>query len=756
MKSGSVLWWNLILAAVALCVGAGCVEGAASGEQTLESSNVVAVVSDSGTNVSPVEASVETNAPLTGAPEAEVPDITTADVKPIITERPLPPTIRSNSPVADIMRLADSGVEESVLLAFVTNSTSTFSLSANDIIYLNDIGIPSSVVTTILEHDKALRAASVTNEWSAQTPVPAETANPAPQDMAPQVAEQPPPAQESPAPPPSEVTYNNFYSSLSPYGTWVDVSGYGRCWQPTAVVVNPSWQPYMNCGRWAYTDYGWYWASDYTWGWAPFHYGRWFNHYRLGWCWYPDTIWGPSWVSWRYTDAYCGWAPLPPCAWYRPGFGLTYWGSSVGVSFSFGLSAGCYSFVGWNHFYGHRPYDYAVPYGNRQHIYNQSVVATKISGNRNNVFNHGIPLEHVERATGSQIKRVAIHEVSTPLGRGVRPEKLSSDGRSLTVYRPRIPEGNREMPAAVRERTQLPAGSAAVAGDSASRPGSENRVAPSAGVAPRDAAARASRTEVTRNDTGPQRPIPATSLGRTANTVRLPARLNSGTPVVRPEASVPAQPTRSRDGRSSTSLERQGTSTAANARPQSQQNLIASADQEDSRSMQRIESTRPARQRPQTGLPNDSASQPAAPVYRAPQQQAPQVSRYGQVPNSSYQQRNRSTAEVPRYAPAPRTEIPRANVPAPSYQAPIRNYTPPQPAYQAPRAASPEVPRYSPPAQQREFRSESPRFSAPAPGPERSSPAPAPAPSQSNQRSYSPQGSSGGGNGNSRGSTQPR
>ena len=28
-----------------------------------------------------------------------------------------------------------------------------------------------------------------------------------------------------------------FYDTLAPYGTWVDVAGYGPCWQPTVVVV---------------------------------------------------------------------------------------------------------------------------------------------------------------------------------------------------------------------------------------------------------------------------------------------------------------------------------------------------------------------------------------------------------------------------------------------------------------------------------------------------------------------------------------
>ena len=35
---------------------------------------------------------------------------------------------------------------------------------------------------------------------------------------------------------PPEVTVDQFYDTLSPYGTWVYLEGYGRCWRPTVVV----------------------------------------------------------------------------------------------------------------------------------------------------------------------------------------------------------------------------------------------------------------------------------------------------------------------------------------------------------------------------------------------------------------------------------------------------------------------------------------------------------------------------------------
>ena len=97
----------------------------------------------------------------------------------------------------------------------------------------------------------------------------------------------PPPTDQPDQPdqPPTAVTTTYFYDTLSPYGSWIYVNGYGRCWRPSVCVYNPAWQPYCDHGHWVYTNCGWYWYSDYSWGWAPFHYGRWFQHPGMGWCW---------------------------------------------------------------------------------------------------------------------------------------------------------------------------------------------------------------------------------------------------------------------------------------------------------------------------------------------------------------------------------------------------------------------------------------------------------------------------------------
>jgi len=78
------------------------------------------------------------------------------------------------------------------------------------------------------------------------------------------------------------------------------------------VNVDRQWRPYTY-GRWAYTGrYGWRWNSDKQFGWATYHCGRWGFSSQVGWFWVPGSRWGPAWVSWRSSDNYLAWAPLPP------------------------------------------------------------------------------------------------------------------------------------------------------------------------------------------------------------------------------------------------------------------------------------------------------------------------------------------------------------------------------------------------------------------------------------------------------------
>ena len=119
-----------------------------------------------------------------------------------------------------------------------------------------------------------------------------------------------------------EISFDFFYESLSPYGEWSDVEGYGMVWHPSD--MDEDWAPYTD-GYWSYTDAGWTWVSYEDWGGICYHYGRWVQVDDYGWCWVPDYEWGPAWVSWRKNDRHVGWAPLPPEARWRRETGFGVW-----------------------------------------------------------------------------------------------------------------------------------------------------------------------------------------------------------------------------------------------------------------------------------------------------------------------------------------------------------------------------------------------------------------------------------------------
>src|SRR5882724_11585437 len=336
----------------------------------------------------------------------------------------LPADILPSSPLAQVIKLAQAGVGESVMLTYINNSSSRFNLTSDQIIYLKDIGLPDDAVTAMMQRDQQLGAITV-----AQTP---------------------PPATETATVQPVFVTQNYFYDTLSLYGGWVEVEGYGRCWRPTVVIYDSSWQPYCNHGHWIYTDAGWYWVSDYSWGSCAFHYGRWFHDARFGWCWWPDTAWAPSWVAWRYSDDYCGWVPLPPRCVYREGVGIFYNGVAVSAGFDFGISVNFFTFVPVRNFCDPHPERFRVSRARTPVIYNQTTIINNFNVNTRDhtVINAGIAPEHIAAVSRTPVPRATIHETSAP---GRHGEQLSRD--EIIVHRPHF---NNADPAAPLHQNTLP------------------------------------------------------------------------------------------------------------------------------------------------------------------------------------------------------------------------------------------------------------------------------------------------------------
>jgi hypothetical protein len=313
-----------------------------------------------------------------------------------------------SSPLAQVARLTQAGVDQSIILTYVTNSSSTFNLDSDKIIYLSDLGAPSNLITAMMLRDQQLQAQFAASQAAQQ----ASQIQPAP--AAPPAAAAPTATTDVAAQPdtqPAPVTVDSFNDALSPYGSWIVVNGYGRCWRPTVVAYDPTWQPYCDRGRWVYTDCGWYWNSDYAWG-ATFHYGRWFRDASVGWCWYPDTVWAPSWVTWRYSNSYCGWAPLPPRTSYRAGVGIVYNGGGVSVGFGFGLGASCFTFVPTQRFCDPHPRNYCIGPAQVTQVYNNTTIINNYNVNNRTIANRGIAVQNIAGAAHTTIRPVPLHELN--------------------------------------------------------------------------------------------------------------------------------------------------------------------------------------------------------------------------------------------------------------------------------------------------------------------------------------------------------
>ena len=329
---------------------------------------------------------------------------------------------------AEVLKMYESGVGAEVLAAHVKHSPKPFRMAADQIIYFNDLEVPESVITAMIERDQALG-------YTAEETPPAKAPSadlPNPPAKIPSATTQTIVVKE-----PAAVTTQVFYTALSPYGTWMHVDEYGWVWQPTAATVNVHWRPYYDRGRWVYTDAGWYWHSGYSWGWAPFHYGRWSLHNGYGWIWVPGTVWSPSWVSFRYTNNYCGWAPLPPRAHYSATAGFTYHGSRVSLGFDFGLSHRHYTFVSRKHFGHHHHHRRRIDHKETRQVFNDSTVVNNyIVGDNNTIINKGVSRDRVAGGNFSEIRKIALRDVAA-VNPSIRP-RTANQNEVIPVYRPKV------------------------------------------------------------------------------------------------------------------------------------------------------------------------------------------------------------------------------------------------------------------------------------------------------------------------------
>src|SRR5437016_1684173 len=68
-----------------------------------------------------------------------------------------PAPVAVSPAVAEVIRLAESGVGEDVIQAYIQNCPEGFNLTADQILYVRDVGLSSEVISAMLNRDAALR-----------------------------------------------------------------------------------------------------------------------------------------------------------------------------------------------------------------------------------------------------------------------------------------------------------------------------------------------------------------------------------------------------------------------------------------------------------------------------------------------------------------------------------------------------------------------------------------------------------------------
>ena len=212
------------------------------------------------------------------------------------------------------------------------------------------------------------------------------------------------------------VSFEFFYSNLSPHGHWLVSASYGRVWQPS--IYSQGWNPYYD-GHWVYTDLGYTWVSDYDWGPIPYHYGTWVSDPACGWVWVPGYVWAPAWVVFRSGPDYIGWTPVTPQF-------------SIGVTIGSGYyDQAHFVFVPAHAFFEPRIRRVVVAPERTTVIVKQTrIITNSITVENNVVVNRGPSIAEIQRVTGRTIRPVPVERVRG-LGKVVKRDEIRLDPQKM-------------------------------------------------------------------------------------------------------------------------------------------------------------------------------------------------------------------------------------------------------------------------------------------------------------------------------------
>jgi len=163
--------------------------------------------------------------------------------------------------VDEVLKLTRARISDDVVVNYIDNSGTIYSLSSSDIVYLRQEGVTDRVINAMLDQRKKLADASQSQAAAVQAPTAPTTAPAAPQDPA-ATANPAPVYVQAPAQPAPSTVYVIPYAATSPY-----------YYPPYYGYYGPYWGPSISVG----IGFGGYWHGGYH-GWG----GNYYGHYGHG------------------------------------------------------------------------------------------------------------------------------------------------------------------------------------------------------------------------------------------------------------------------------------------------------------------------------------------------------------------------------------------------------------------------------------------------------------------------------------------
>src|SRR5882724_6163 len=166
---------TLALLSIALWFCAGCDEqNVVANEATAAGAAAPAVDVSKGDAASPALAEADADADADADAIAVEQASTNGPPPKLVKAADVPDNMKLYPSLKEVVKLVQAGVSEDVIMAYVTREKQPFAIGSDEIVYLNDLGVSTEVLTALMQHDTDGKAAPQTTpaEVAAAAPPP--------------------------------------------------------------------------------------------------------------------------------------------------------------------------------------------------------------------------------------------------------------------------------------------------------------------------------------------------------------------------------------------------------------------------------------------------------------------------------------------------------------------------------------------------------------------------------------------------------